>query len=200
MKEQRVKRESYRQILKYIQEKIGVRHYPAKITLTELGKQLHLAVERGEDIDIPQIVRVGYYSKVADITTNRVYDFERQVVDVAYAIQKPESFVRKVLSVYYYRIKTLIESGYRVSIKGVILFLPQKRADGTIYAHTSLSPVMQTYKTDGAMYNVLGDNGLYGIRKVNREDLRYQITVSEELCEPNEIREPTLYHKQTIEG
>lgn len=195
----RVKRESYRQILKYIQEKIGVRHYPAKITLTELGKQLHMAVERGEDIEIPQIVRVGYYTKLADISSNRVYDFEKQVQDIAYAIQKPESFVRKVLTVYYYRIKTLIESGYRVSIKGVILFLPKKREDGTIYIHATLSPVMQTYKTDGAMYHVLAKNGLYGIRKLAREDLRYQITLSTDLHEPTEIREPVNYQFQKLE-
>lgn len=178
------KREDYKVIVNYVATRGSVSYHRARVLLSELGKVMQEAVACGDNLDIPGIFKIEYTSVKEHIHTNRNFGLDRQIAEVAKRTGMGKNEVEKIIRLYYMRMKDLIEIGYHVNVKGIGYVIPKEDENG-VFCDTRVSPVLE--KPDMADFMVLGQDGTLSVEQIHKEDLRFSITLSEDIKVPYKV-------------
>lgn len=178
------KRISYTDILNYVSSRGMVSVHRARIVLSTLSKVLQDAVKTGDNLNVEGVFKIEYTSTDNHIHKNDVYGYSEQVKEVVERTKIGEQDVRNVINRYYARIRELVGLGYQVNVKGVGYVIP-KEVDGGVYCDVRVSPVLE--KPVEADYLVMGEDGTLYVKTLAKEDLRFTITISDQIKIPSKL-------------
>lgn len=182
------KREDYTTIITYVASRGTVSYHRASKAISELGKVLQDAVLQGNDLNIPGIFTISYQATDSHIYRNMKYGIADQVAEVVKRTGMPENEVFRLVSLYYRRMKDLIEIGYQVNVKGVGYVIPKNDGEG-VYCDTRVSPVLE--KPEVADFMMMHDDGSLYVGQLTKDELRFSIELSDEVKIPYKVLEST---------
>jgi nucleoid DNA-binding protein len=163
--------------------------------IKEYRRLLKKRLKEGEKIEILGIAEI--WPSVRESVNemfDTVYDYERQVKDVAESLEMDTFEVHHLLKSYIRMLVTKLKMGYSVKISGVLLVKPDLFDDDTYGYLTRLSPTLE--KPEELVLKV---RRLYGhIDELNLTDsnMIFRLELSESLGVPSRLRLVGEYRSQ----
>lgn len=164
------------------------------MVIKELSAVLKNAVHRGDTIDCEGLFQISFTYSFGTIYKNHVVDVEEQIRLVGENLGMDN--IDPLIRLYYSRIRTLVETGYQVNIKGVGYIIPKESETG-VECTTRVSPVLK--KPNMADFLVLKDSGALELCQINGEHLRFSIVLDEMVKTPCLVIQDRKLHFETVE-
>lgn len=132
----------YQELIQEMQLRTGYSYYRVQTILKELSRLLQTSIRKGYPVECTGLCVLEFTSKGYVIVSGEFYDSLKQAQDLALVVNLDLNTTTNFVNTYYSIIKTKIEQGFKVNIKGVCYIFP--RVDGDlIYIDSRISPQLK---------------------------------------------------------
>lgn len=176
----------YQDLIKEMETISGYSYFKTRTMLKDLSKLLQQSIKKGIPIETEGLFKIYFTSnRQNNIYLGTCYDVYAQAKDLSQIKQINYNEVLSFIKNYYSTIKTKIEQGYQVNIKGVCYIKPLEDSQGNIFLHTRMSPQLE--KPQIAEFVVFKPDGRVVSINIEKRDLRLATYVLEDLKIPHRV-------------
>lgn len=176
----------YQDLINEMQIVSGYSYYKARTLLRDLSKVLQHKIAKGTPIVCEGLFKIYFTSnKENNIYVGETYGILEQAQDLSVLTQRDKNEILSFLRNLYNIVKTKVEQGYQVNIKGVCYLIPTMDEHGNIFIQSRMSP--QLLKPEVSEFVVFKPDGKIVAKTLEKKDLRLATDISEDLRIPNRI-------------
>ncbi|MGY4876086.1 hypothetical protein [Bacillus licheniformis] len=196
MERKAARREDYRSLINYVSLRGGVSYNRAHLVVKTLSAVLKRNVKKGNSLELPGLFKIIFTSSIGTIYNNKVMGLNDQVEEVSGELKFSSHDVRSLLSLYYERMRNLVEMGYQINVKGVGYVIPKEDNEG-VYCDTRVSPALS--KPEVADFFILKESGDLELTQLGRENLRFRIELDDSIRIPFRVMTGNKLQLDTVE-
>ena len=178
MTKEKAIREEYTNIINYVADRSKLSYTKASTILTKYARYLQNALQRGEVIELEGLFTISFTTRLGKIIHPPVYDYRKQVEELAQEGGFNQLEAESCVSLYLYRIRELVRLGFHVNVKGIGYIKPVRNTEtGEIELVYRISPVLK--KPEMATFMIEKKNEDARPIDVSGELIRFKMVLNE---------------------